>query len=278
MMHHQKVPRHPVEFFHGYVKLPYCLRGFLGHFRRFAQIANRGLKLDPSTEALPEKDVFVDYSTTPKTLGILVKPRAKTSFALTYHNAGTVTRERTRDMVGGTSTILAALGPAGETINTLPSSDDLPQGITASSYERITPRLSLLSSVGWLDWSGGRKDEVTPTSVTIPPSGLNNQEDRWHLGLGAQYRLLPPLLLTAGVGFDAAHGAEGAGADDITSGEQLRYAAAVRYKPTSTFSIGSGYLFIDQNQPDVAFEESSLTLWGADNDIHFMGIDLSIRF
>jgi len=80
----------------------------------------------------------------------------------------------------------------------------VPQGLNASLYREIDPRLAVLGSVGWQQWSKFGEVEVGVDSNN--PVGLTTAldfKDTWHLSGGVQYKWSDAWLLNAGIAYDS---------------------------------------------------------------------------
>ena len=81
----------------------------------------------------------------------------------------------------------------------------VPQGVNASFYHETNPRLAVLGSVGWQQWSKFGEVEVGVDSNN--PIGLTTAldfDDTWHFSGGLQYKLTDDWLLNTGVAYDSA--------------------------------------------------------------------------
>ncbi len=77
-----------------------------------------------------------------------------------------------------------------------------PDELTFGGYWQLTPRLALLGTVQWTDWSLFKTLVITPANGLPPTVTQENWHDTWFGSVGANYRILPALMLQAGFGFD----------------------------------------------------------------------------
>jgi long-chain fatty acid transport protein len=79
----------------------------------------------------------------------------------------------------------------------------VPQTIMVSLFHQTNPKLALLSSFGWQNWSRFGEVEIgiesaNPVSITVD----EHYHDTWHAAVGIQYRLCS-ILWNAGIGYDS---------------------------------------------------------------------------
>jgi long-chain fatty acid transport protein len=131
------------------------------------------------------------------TAGILWQPSRATSIGLGYRSAVDL------DVSGQYTTTAAALtGPA---LSTKAKGEiTLPDEVTLSARQALGPRLALLGTVEWQNWS--RVQNVTATSAGCPGGvceTLNlNYRDGWLYSVGLEYAYSPALLLRTGIGYE----------------------------------------------------------------------------
>lgn len=77
-----------------------------------------------------------------------------------------------------------------------------PDDLTLGTYWQATPRLALLTTLQWTDWSVFNHLTITPTNGLPPTVTPENWHDTWFGSIGANYRILPALMLQTGLGFD----------------------------------------------------------------------------
>jgi long-chain fatty acid transport protein len=155
---------------------------------------------DPAAD-LHGSNVGVGYN-----LGVLFQPTQDLRFGADY-------RSRIQHNVSGTQSIfippaVAAFAPSlAAALFTQNSSAStrftLPDSLTFGAYYQATPKLALLSDIGWTDWSLLQAVNIVPSSPFAAPSTIN---ENWHntvnVSVGANYRLWPNLLLQCGFAFD----------------------------------------------------------------------------
>ena len=79
----------------------------------------------------------------------------------------------------------------------------LPDSVTLGAYYQITPQWAVMSDVQWTNWSVFDALVVTPVKAGVPGTTITEQ---WHntgfVSIGTNYRVLPQLMLQAGVAYD----------------------------------------------------------------------------
>lgn len=80
----------------------------------------------------------------------------------------------------------------------------VPQTVTLSLYQQITPRWAMLASTGWQDWSEFGEVNVTLDTDSGRSGTVNaHYDDTWHLSVGSQYQLNDQALWNLGVAYDS---------------------------------------------------------------------------
>ena len=155
---------------------------------------------DPAAD-LHGSNVGVGYN-----LGVLFQPTQDLRFGVDY-------RSRIQHNISGTQSIFIppAVGAFAPSLATALFSQNsaastkitLPDSVTAGVYDQATPKLALLSDIGWTDWALVQSINIVPSSPFAAPSTIN---ENWHstvnVSIGANYLILPELLLQGGLAFD----------------------------------------------------------------------------
>ncbi|RUO97481.1 outer membrane protein transport protein [Hyphomicrobium sp.] len=121
------------------------------------------------------------------TAGIMLEPVAGTTIGLGYRS------QMTHDLDGN----LSGLGPSHDATSTL----DLPDIVTLSLRQEMTPTTRLLGTVEWTNWS--RFQNVAVSAPGIPALNVAaNWNDGWFFSLGGEYDYSPLLTLRSGVAYE----------------------------------------------------------------------------
>ena len=130
------------------------------------------------------------------TAGLIWQPWAATSIGLGYRSAVGVD-------VGGS--YVRSAGLVAPVSANATGSLTLPDELTLSARQIVGPRLAIMGTVEWQNWS--RLQNVAAVGSGCGAGGicevLNlNYRDGWFYSLGAEYAYSPTLLLRAGIGYE----------------------------------------------------------------------------
>lgn len=121
------------------------------------------------------------------TAGILIEPLAGTTIGVGYRS------QMTHDLSGR----FGGVGPSQAASSTL----DLPDIVTVSLRQEITPRTRLLGTVEWTNWSRFKNVSVDlPGGVSLGEAA--NWSDGWFFSVGGEYDYSPLLTLRSGVAYE----------------------------------------------------------------------------
>jgi long-chain fatty acid transport protein len=203
------------------------------------------------------------------TPSILLEPREGTRIGIVYRSKVDV------DLSGSFK------NPTPLAIN-FDSDFELPQGINASLYHQLTPKLALLADGGWTDWSTAVQAATTvgPSSI----SGVRKWRDTWRAALGFQYQIDERWLAQSGFSYDSSPVRAADRLPDFPFFEAYRMSAGVQYDLDDRHTLGISYTYADFGDGDV--ERVALPPAGAvvldgeysPNSAHFIGVTLITRF
>jgi long-chain fatty acid transport protein len=138
-------------------------------------------------------------------LGALYQLDSATRIGLDY-------RSRIRHNISGAQKITvpasyslispAAVGLLNAATSAATTSITLPDSLSAGLYRQITPRLAVMGSVEWTEWSLLNALYITPTNGSGGMVVEERYRNTWFAAIGANYRLLDSLLLQTGFGYD----------------------------------------------------------------------------
>jgi long-chain fatty acid transport protein len=133
-------------------------------------------------------------------VGVIYSPQESTRIGLTYTSKVNLDFEDRLDVKGD--------GRLLERINNTNTKLDVnvPQTVTLSLFQQMDPKLALLASVNWQDWSefGEIGVEVDTTAFGAQSTTVDAHfKDTWHLSLGAQYQATEQWLWNVGVAYDS---------------------------------------------------------------------------
>jgi long-chain fatty acid transport protein len=214
---------------------------------RLTQAINVGaisaLTGDPAAD-LSGSNVGVGYN-----LGLLYQPTQSLRFGIDY-------RSRVVHNIDGTQSVfvpaaLGALSPSTAAslngLNTAATTKiTLPDSVTLGAYWQATPRLALLSDASWTDWSLLQAIDVTPTTQGVPGTVLTeNWRNTFAVSVGANYQLMPQLLLQCGVGFDQSPVTNQNRTSRIPDNNRYELGLGAQYEilPNLTLQVAYAHLF-----------------------------------
>lgn len=157
-----------------------------------------------------------------------------------------------------------------------------PQTVMASVYHAVTDRWALIGNVEWQNWEefgqvGVTVESETSRSVTTD-AGF---QDTWHAALGTQYRLAPPVLLSAGLAYDSSPVSKFHRTPSMPLDENFRFGAGLQYDWSEAMMIGVAYEFLYAGSAEIAgVERPAGTLQGdySPNHIQFIALNVIWKF
>lgn len=157
----------------------------------------------------PDADLHGSNVAVGANIGIMYQPTQDLRFGLDYRSRITQSIDGTQAVStpSAYSLLLPATGPliAGLAAqnSAAKTSITLPDNVALGAYWQATPQLALMADLGWTDWSLLKNIVITPTSPYAASSTIpENWRDTWSIAVGANYRVLPKLLLQGGLGYD----------------------------------------------------------------------------
>ncbi len=132
------------------------------------------------------------------TLGVLLQPTTTTRLALSYHS-------RTAHTLSGSAvfSVPYPLSASPYFASTRAKARvTLPDTGTISLSQQIAPRLTLLASVTWTDWSLFKTLTVSNAAGGVIGATQENWSNTYSVALGGVYQLSPRLAVRAGCAYD----------------------------------------------------------------------------
>jgi long-chain fatty acid transport protein len=121
----------------------------------------------------------------------------------------------------------------------------VPQEVTVSVYREVNDRLALLGNGNWQNWShfglvGISINSANPMSLT-----QNLQyHDTWQVAAGAQYKLTPELMFSAGFAYDSSMVSDSTRTVMAPVGAMYRYGVGTRYQWNEHLATGLSHEFM----------------------------------
>lgn len=134
--------------------------------------------------------------------------------------------------------VLQAVNSAATTSITLP--DDLAVGI----YHQMTPRLALVGSVQWTDWSLLNTINITPTNGTPGTVIQERWRNTWLVAAGANYQLTNKLMLQGGAAYDESPVDDNNRSVRVPDADHYDLGAGVQYQLLPAARLELGYLHV----------------------------------
>ena len=109
-------------------------------------------------------------------------------------------------------------------------------------YREVTDRLALLGSANWQNWNqfglvGISVNSANPKSLT-----QNLQyDDTWQIAAGAQYKVSPELLFSAGFAYDSSMVSDSNRSVSAPVGAMYRYGTGAQYRWNEHLTTGVSY-------------------------------------
>ena len=251
-----------------------------GYFRTEAAIDNSlgaGSGSDGQLE-YRDSDVGVGLK-----LGMLYEPTERTRVGLAYSSKVTLEFEDRPHIEGVTNPMLnAALGQLA--LDRLDVDMEVPQTVVLSLSHRLDDRWTLLSSLGWQDWSafGHLNVEIDRVGGRTTLTADRQYQDTWHLSLGTEYQASPRLRWRAGIGYDTSAVEDEYRTVDNPTGDAWRLATGVSYMLDEGLEAHASYTLVWLGDMDVhqTKTRSGTTLAGSyeNSALHVLGGGLTWRY
>jgi long-chain fatty acid transport protein len=175
------------------------------------------------------------------TAGILWQPSRATSIGLGYRSA-------VNESISGDYTRGATFPANPAVVTTASAGLTLPDEVTLSARQYVSPSLALLGTIEWQNWS--RLQNITATSLGCGGvcEILNlNYRDGWFYSIGAEYAFSPSLLLRTGIAYETSP-IEDSTRDILVPDSnriQLSAGATYKYSEKISFDLGYSHLFFE---------------------------------
>ncbi len=129
----------------------------------------------------------------------------------------------------------------------------LPEMISVSVRQRITPQFTLYGTGEWTNWSRFGTfpviNDVTGTLATVLPF---EYDDGWFFSLGGEYELNPQWTLRAGIGWEISPISNEVRSVRLPDGDRLWLSAGASYALNDSLSFDFGYSFLTAFDNDIA--------------------------
>jgi long-chain fatty acid transport protein len=118
----------------------------------------------------------------------------------------------------------------------------IPQTVMFSSVHEMGPGLTLLTSVGWQQWSDfGRVDVSVDSSDPVSLTTESTYDDTWHGALGLQHQASEAWRVDFGIGYDSGFQDEANISPALPANAAWRFGLGLHNQPGPGFGWGLGF-------------------------------------
>jgi long-chain fatty acid transport protein len=197
--------------------------------------------LDLTLEGLgPNSQISIDGTDTQVSfnLSALFEPGEKTRVGVTY--VSETEFDYAGDVVRNPGSLTA---PVNTTLT-------LAQFLRVGVYHDFNPKVAILGTLGWEDWSALESQFVSVGTVgpaTIP----RNWEDTYRYAVGVHYRVADPWMVRFGVTYDTSPTRAEDRTADLPVDRQLRFGAGFQHDRGDLFSYGVELVYADLGDAEI---------------------------
>ena len=161
--------------------------------------------------------------------GSLIQPTEKLRFGLTYQSPVDFTfgfNPHTTGIGPGLEAILRRSGACAKANLDITE----PQQVMSSVLYQLTPRLALMSDLGWQNWSSFGQTVLGISAKNQRSIAVDMHfSDTWHTAIGEQFRIGEKWLWSAGFAYDSAPVSAANRSPALPLDRQLRYGTGIQY-------------------------------------------------
>jgi long-chain fatty acid transport protein len=178
-------------------------------------------------------------------IGIMLQPDHKTHIGITYFTPVKLNFSAIPHFSGIGPGVIALFNRRGVFGASADLSVMVPQQVMLGVYREITDRLALLASTNWQNWS--QFGLVGISINTANPKNLTTNfqyEDTWQIAAGAQFKVSPKLLMSAGFAYDSDMVNDSTRTVSAPVGSMYRYGAGAQYQWNEHWTTSFSYEFM----------------------------------
>jgi long-chain fatty acid transport protein len=191
--------------------------------------------------------------------GILIEPNTHMRFGLQYLTQVNMNFDNRVNLQGLGPLLNDALSRRNLLNAKLKLDLNIPQMVMLSGYFELNDQWAILGDVGWQDWSKFGDFGITVSSINTTSFTVNEEyNDTWHVALGAQYRLNPLWLLSAGVAYDSSMVDDSERKAWLPMDRQIRVGAGAQYQWNKDITVGLAYEYADYGDNKLEQQGGSL--------------------
>ena len=136
----------------------------------------------------------------------------------------------------------------------------VPQQVLLSGFHQLTPKLALVASLNWQDWSEFGKVDVSIDGPADNSATTDlDYDDTWGAALGIQYLVAPGWLWSAGLGFDTSPMGESERTPTLPLDAQYRFGTGIQHDLTENVSVGIAYQLMYGGEADLDVDRGPLS-------------------
>ncbi len=215
-------------------------------------------------------------------VGILLRPIAKLRIGLTYQSP--------EDYKFGFRPHITGLGPVlsrlrrrigGVKVN-VPMTE--PQQVMLSAVYEVLPNFSLMSDVGWQNWSafGSFPVGISSAKQTTAVNANLHFSNTCHVAIGQQFRFDEKWLWSAGFAYDSSPVSKANRSAVLPLDRQLRYGTGLQYDINNSVTAGASWELMDAGPGPYSNHRGPLagTLQGhySTNLLNFVALNIIWKF
>ncbi len=164
-------------------------------------------------------------------VGLLLKPTACTKLGIAYRS------QITHNLKGDVTFLRINATPQVSTKMVMP------QNVIVSLAQGVTSKINLLAEAGWSNWSSMKNTAINILGFTaVTP---RKWSDTYRVGLGAQWYVLPTLMLQTGVSYDSSPTVRKFRLPDLPMDRQIRAGLGVLYTIRQMAQLGLSTEYIN---------------------------------
>ena len=215
-------------------------------------------------------------------VGILLRPLAKLRIGLTYQSP--------EDYKFGFRPHITGLGPVlsrlrrriGGVKTNVPLTE--PQQVMLSAVYEVLPNFSLMSDVGWQNWSafGSFPVGISSAKQTTAVDANLHFSDTCHVAIGQQFRFDEKWLWSAGFAYDSSPVSKANRSAVLPLDRQLRYGTGLQYDINNSVTAGASWELMDAGPGPYSNHRGPLagTLQGhySTNFLNFVALNIIWKF
>lgn len=215
-------------------------------------------------------------------VGILLRPIAKLRIGLTYQSPEDY-KFGFRPHVTGLGPLLSRLRQRiGGVKTNVPMTE--PQQVMLSAVYDVLPNFSLMSDVGWQNWSAFGEFPVGISSAkqTTAVDANLHFSDTCHVAIGQQFRFAEKYLWSAGFAYDSSPVSKANRNAVLPLDRQLRYGTGLQYEINNNVTAGASWELLDAGPGPYSVRRGPLagTLQGhySTNLLNFVALNIIWKF